>query len=205
MDEAPLAHLASRRHDVYMLYDYREPTPPEALDAVLDEAGELSLVSWSMGVWAGQLLLAERTVPLARAVAINGTLCPVDDCLGIPGKLFADTLAAYGDETRSRFYRRMCRDKDTLNFFLAHQPLRNLEEQREELRVLLRKARCQGFYTSLYRTAIVSVGDRIFPAVNQRRFWQGLDTLSVDSGHYPFHLWESWEELLAFADTSRAT
>lgn len=205
MDDAPLAHLASLRHDVYMLYDYRDPTPPEELDSVLDEAGELSLVSWSMGVWAGQRLLAERVVPLARAVAINGTLCPVDDRRGIPAQLFADTLTGFGEETRSRFYRRMCRDKDTLNFFLAHQPQRSLEEQREELRVLLREAHCQGLDTALYRTAIIAGGDRIFPAANQRRFWQGLDTLSVDSGHYPFHLWESWEELLAFADASRAT
>ena len=55
------------------------------------------------------------------------------------------------------------------------------------------------------KTVVIAGGDRIFPAANQRRFWQGLDTLSVDSGHYPFHLWESWEELLAFADASRTS
>ncbi len=202
MDERPLAHLASRLHDVYMLYDYRDPTPPAELDTVLDGAGELSLISWSMGVFRGQQLLAERAVPLARAVAVNGTLCPVDDSLGIPRQLFADTLAAYGEETRRRFYRRMCRDKGTLNFFLACQPQRSLEEQREELRVLLQETRCLSLDTSLYRTAIVAIGDRIFPAANQRRFWQGLRPLSLDSGHYPFHLWASWEELLDFADSS---
>ena len=47
--------------------------------------------------------------------------------------------------------------------------------------------------------ALVSEQDRILLPENQRRCWEryAVPVQSIDGPHYPFHLWPSWEEVLA--------
>jgi biotin synthesis protein BioG len=137
MDGGPFRFLTSSDYDVYMLYDYRQLNMPD-IAAIVGKYMHVHLVSWSMGVWAGQKLFSARAHLLDRTIAINGTLCPIDDRFGIPIEVFDATLAEFNEHARKKFYKRMCREKNNLNVFLNNQPQRSLEDQGQEL-IALRK------------------------------------------------------------------
>lgn len=197
MDQFPLESLGCSQYDVLALYDYRD------LDGAPDPAGlagqyrHMILIGWSMGVWAGQKLFADKKHLLHRTVAINGTLCPIDDAYGIPVKVLNATLTGFNENTRLKFYKRMCREKQNYRAFLARQPQRSLADQAAELAALQQMVDCRPALQSLYNEIIVSDQDFIVPTLNQLRFWQSHQVTVVAGFHFPFSLWSSWEQLLA--------
>ncbi|EKD36427.1 MAG: hypothetical protein ACD_75C01518G0002 [uncultured bacterium] len=200
MDGNPFRQLTSIEFDVYMLYDYRQLALPPEVDRIVPQYEHIHLIGWSMGVWAGQKLFAERRAIFDRTLAVNGTLCPIDDRYGIPEEIFAETLAGFGEAARFKFYRRMCREKSNFRSFLAKQPRRTLDDQREELAALRDKADCIGVDEALYREIIIAEYDWIIPSENQKKFWQGRAVKLVSGFHYLFNLWQSWDHLLAFSE-----
>lgn len=202
MDGNPFRHLASIDYDVYMLYDYRELTLRQEIVHLLPQYEEIHLIGWSLGVWAGQKLFAGKGDMFGQTLAINGTLCPIHDRYGIPLEIFDETLHGFGDAARYRFYRRMCREKSNLRSFLAKQPQRSLKEQREELSALREMADCTPVEQALYREIIIAEYDWIIPSAHQCNFWQGREVITVQGFHYLFSLWQSWDHLLAFAESS---
>ena len=201
MDGNPFRHLASIEYDVYMLYDYRQLALPEEVAQILPRYEEIHLIGWSMGVWAGQKLFAGQQNIFNRTLAVNGTLCPVHDRYGIPIEIFTDTLAGFGEAARFKFYRRMCREKSNFRSFLAKQPQRSLEDQREELAVLRDMADCTPVDQALYRQVLIAEYDWIIPSENQQNFWRDKNVTLISGFHYLFNLWQSWDHLLAFAES----
>ncbi len=147
--------LTSLDYDVYMLYDYRKLNMPDIV-AIAGKYTQVHLVSWSMGVWVGQKLFSAIAHLLHRTIAINGTLCPIDDKFGIPVKVFDATMAEFNENARAKFYKRMCREKNNLNLFLTNQPQRSLKEQGEELTALRKMVDCLPVDKSIYQEIIVS-------------------------------------------------
>ncbi|MFV0435891.1 MAG: pimeloyl-ACP methyl esterase BioG family protein [Desulfopila sp.] len=129
MDELPFTALASDAYDVVLLGDFRQMPPAAQILAEVASYAELTLVAWSMGVWAGQRLFAGEGNRFARTIAINGTLCPVSDRFGIPGELFVGTLSGWSELARKKFYHRLTADRDTEKEFLVRQPRRTLIDQ----------------------------------------------------------------------------
>ncbi len=203
MDANPFKQLMSNEYDVYMLFDYRELKPEEPLSAIIDTYKHASLVTWSMGVWVGQVLFSEIAGLFHRTLAINGTLCPIDDNFGIPKKIFSETLAGFNTTTRMKFYRRMCREKTNLKMFLARQPDRSVIDQRQELVALQEIVGCIKPEQSIYQQVIISEYDWIVPSDNQRRFWVDTRITEVAGFHFLFYLWPSWDQLLNFADSAQ--
>lgn len=201
MDATPFQLLTSSAYDVYMLYHYLDLVPPQPIEDIVHGYRYVYLVSWSMGVWVGQKLFSGSEALFHCCIAINGTLCPVDDELGIPKKIFADTLQDFGETTRTKFYRRMCREKDTLKTFLARQPRRLPADQRDELAALQTMSDCVPADLSIYQKVIIAGYDWIIPSANQRRFWFGKETIEISGFHFPFYLWPSWDQLVLFADS----
>ncbi len=201
MDGTPFQPLASSEYDVYMLYDYLDLIPPQPLEDIVYGYQQISLISWSMGVWVAQKLFSDSAGLFHRTIAINGTLCPVDDNLGIPEKIFTDTLTGFNETTRMKFYRRMCREKTNLKMFLARQPRRSPVEQRNELAALQRKVDCISAEQSIYQEIIIAEYDWVVPSTNQRQFWLGKPTTEIAGFHFLFYLWQSWDHLLLFADS----
>ncbi len=202
MDGGPLSFLASSDYDVYMLYDYRKLNNIPDIGAIAGKYRQVHLVSWSMGVWIGQKLFSTTAHLLHRTIAINGTLCPIDDRYGIPVRVFDATMAEFNESARAKFYKRMCREKNNLKMFLQHQPQRSLQEQGEELAALREMVDCLPVDESIYREILVSEKDFIMPTVNQLDYWQPMPTEQVRpvSGfHFLFGLFSSWEQLLDFA------
>ncbi|MDK9707681.1 MAG: DUF452 family protein [Desulforhopalus sp.] len=202
MDGTPFQPLASSAYDVYMLYDYRELAPPEPLLPIIEGYKRVYLISWSMGVWVGQKLFADMAGLFSRIIAINGTLCPINDKLGIPGKIFHETLSGFNETTRMKFYRRMCREKTNLKMFLTRQPQRSHLDQRAELACLESTVDCLSPDQSIYREIIVAEYDWVVPSENQRQFWFGKQVTEIAGFHFLFYLWQSWDHLLTFAEST---
>lgn len=200
MDETPFRHLASQEYDVCMFYNYTNMHTMFDFVPHTARYDEVNLVGWSMGVWAGQKLFSDVRGAMKRRIAINGTLCPIDDSFGIPRKIFSATLDAFDEDTRFKFYRRMCREKTVFKMFLNGQPQRSLISQKEELASLLLQADSTDVGDSMYSTVLIADSDWVFPTVNQHRYWQGSPVIELAGFHYLFHLWQSWDHLLAFTD-----
>lgn len=195
MDEKPFQPLGSQNYDVLMLYDYRDLHHILDIDPLFVEYKEVVLVGWSMGVWAGQQLFGKYGGRLAGAIAINGTLAPIDDQLGIPRHIFTQTYTDFDEETISRFYKQMCRDKTHLRRFLDNKPQRSLESQRLELGSLLKHAQNSPVDRSIYTRVIVADKDFVMPTQNQLRFWRKKKVHRLDGYHFLFYGWQNWDEL----------
>lgn len=180
--------------DLWICYDYRDLTFEEDLSGYR----EIDLIAWSLGVWAASVALKGREAAINRAIAVNGTLCPVHDRWGIPEAIFRGTLDNVTEEGMRRFNRRMY-GKREIQQACETADARPLDEIRNELQQLylaIRKDEPAQVFSPLYNRALLSSADRIFPAENLRAFWQGrLPVTEVDAPHYPFHLWSHWDEI----------
>ncbi len=196
MDPEPFRELASSERDVLMFYDYRGMDTFSGAAAEIDGYSERILLGWSMGVWCGQRLFGDMNHLFSRSVAVNGTLCPVDDTFGIPRQLFAGTMHRWSPQTRDRFYHRMCRDPEVLKRFLARQPVRGLGDQQAELAYFLKTVDCVNPDHSIYREILITEGDRIVPTAHQLAYWGRARVTMMAGSHFPFYRWNSWDELL---------
>ena len=109
MDSRLFAWAADSPHTVHcdfaVCYDYTDMT----LDAeALRPYSEVRVRAWSLGVYAASLVLPGLHCAVGSALAINGTLTPVDDSLGIPVAVYDATLENLSAESVERFNRRMC-------------------------------------------------------------------------------------------------
>lgn len=199
MDARVVRHLGSERYDVLMLYNYQQVTPELELNELLTRYKQITVVAWSMGVWAGQQLFKEAPERLASAIAINGTCCPIDDVYGIPQKTVQATLEQFNEKQRLKFYYRMCRDRKLYSEFLEIQPERTVEDQKQELSSLLQSAVCVPEQKPIYTKAIVADHDYIIPTSNQLQFWPEKMVERVDGSHFLFYAYKSWDAILASA------
>ncbi len=199
MDERPFRSILSEQYDVLMLSDYRSLSAVPDIPSLARDYAAVFLVSWSMGVWAGQRLFYSVRDYFTEAVAINGTLCPIHDKLGIPEEILLATLDNFSDDSRQKLYRRMCRDQEHCGHFLANLPGRSLASQRQELQVLLAGCDCRRAEESLYSQVMIADRDRIMPTANQLEFWQAGPYQQFAGQHFPFYRWPSWDVLVAEA------
>lgn len=201
MDEGVVNHLTSTEYDLVMLYSYSALKEPAELSEILSTYENRQLVAWSMGVWVGQRIFGKYRDMFSQLLAINGTLCPMHDRYGIPEEVFRSTLENYGEEARAKFYRRMCRQKTNLKQFLANEPQRSVEDQRQELDFLATSVDCIPAEHSIFTKAVISDQDWVVPSENQRNYWRDCETLHLAGFHYMFPLFQSWAQLLQFSET----
>ena len=196
MDHHPFLRLNSTATDVAICYDYRSLKIPRSVTSALRSYQTINLVGWSMGVWTGQYLFSGYKDIFATTCAINGTLNPIDDQFGIPVELFEQTLATYSDETRDRFYRRMCKETGIYELFSQNPPRRTAEDQKEELLALKEYVNRKDLQHGFYKRVMISTRDRIVPTSNQKTFWYRCKPIELTGCHFPFARWDSWRDLL---------
>ena len=184
MDSRPFAWAADSPHsahcDFAVCYDYTDMT----LDAeALRPYREVRVRAWSLGVYAASLVLPGLHCAVSSALAINGTLTPVDDTLGIPVAVYDATLENLCAESVDRFNRRMCGAHRAV--FEARKPVRTVDSLLAELRHIrecaAHKDRAQ--FTG-WSMAILSKKDRIFPIANMRKAWSAIPVVELDEPHY---------------------
>ena len=196
MDGTPFIPLRADACDVLMCYDYTDLKVETEIPDILSGYAEAHLVGWSMGVWVGQHLFSTIADRFKRKIALNGTLCPIDDQFGIPVSTFSSTLELFNESKRLKFYHRMCRGRDTLAAFLAHQPERTVADQRDELDHLLQRTDCLDAESSIYTEVVIAEKDFVLPTANQKRFWRQKSVHLVDGYHFLFYRWNSWDEMI---------
>ena len=171
---------------VWSVYDYRsEDFPVEKLKSFR----EIHLAAWSLGVWQAVRVL--RGVKLASAIALNGTLKPIDPEYGIAPEIFAATRDNWSEAARLKFNRRIALPTE----FASPRPV---AEEQEELRLLFdRICGSAGTPENIYKLAVIGTKDRIFLPENQRAFWRTTDvrTIELDAPHFLWDKIESVEDI----------
>lgn len=185
-------------YDILHCYDYRSTImPADVLESV---AGydEIILVAWSLGVWAARHAGLEG---ITRALAVNGTMTPVNREKGIPPDVFQATLDNYDEENRTRFMRRMCGSSALFEAFLDVAPLRTALDQKEELASILQSVlgnKNDVVPSWRYTHALIGGRDMIFSPKAQELAWRGVQCERADRmPHFPFFEFGNWSELCA--------
>lgn len=204
MDSRPVAHLRSSVYDVLELHAYASRTLPPEAAAAWPRYNRVRVVAWSLGVWLAHAVRDQLPPQADLALAVNGTLQPVDAGLGIAPAIFQHTLETWSPDVRRQFYANMFSRPDEAEGFLTRAPERDVEDQRLELQWLQAEIK-RGPEPSgreSFAAALISRRDLIMPAKHQLRFWRGRCPHRVrDSGHFPFYAWPRWEDLLRAAET----
>ena len=196
MDEHPFTPIGSKEWNVLMFYDYADLNHNQDLHKLFNEYEDIVLIAWSMGVWAGQQLFKPFVKKLTAALAINGTLCPIDDQFGIPEAVVKATLCNLDEKQRLKFYFRMCRDRVLYQKFLENQPLRSIGNQKNELASLLRSTRCHPDEQSIYNFVFVAEQDLIMPTKSQLNCWTEKTIHQVGGSHFVFYAYNNWDEII---------
>ena len=172
-------------------YDYRSL---EFDAGILQEYSEISLIAWSMGVWAAsQIMKQYPALPLSQSIAVNGTPYPIHETKGITPAIFEGTLQGLNDQSLQKFQRRMCGSIADYKAFQTVVPQRPVGELKEEL------AAIQKQYLSLppsdftWQKAIIGKNDRIFLPDNQWLAWRNkVDSLEyAEAAHYQVELFDN--------------
>ena len=192
MDENPfLQFLPSDSNSDWMIcYDYRSLEFDESL---VKAYGHITLVAWSMGVWAAsQVIKQHPTLHISKCIAINGTLFPIDETKGITPTIFEGTLQGLNEVTLQKFQRRMCCSSTDYRAFQTIIPQRSVEELAEELASIQRQVSTYSPASFFWDIAYIGLQDRIFLSENQREAWRtsAHSIKEVNAAHYQYDLFK---------------
>lgn len=205
MDQNPFLRIDSKVYDVLMFYDYSNflDFNNELIEDSIKKYKSIDLLGWSMGVWAAGYLLKEPDYNFENAVALNGTLFPIDDNYGIPNKIYQLTIDNFSETGRKLFNKRMCIQSEVFDEFENNKPQREIEELRQELIVLKDNILNYPLDNCIYNKVLISNNDKIIPTENQINFWNGkLDYRILEGPHYIFYRWNRWEDMILNAAKS---
>jgi pimeloyl-[acyl-carrier protein] methyl ester esterase len=200
-DEHVFTPLCNDEFDFILFYNY---SADEAL--VLPEMKtyeRITLIGWSLGVWAAEFLSGKTGIRPDVTIAANGTPIPVDDQYGIPLRIFEGTLNNISEKSIDKFYLRMFGDKRTLESNSGRLPHRTLKSLHDELRWLYNRMMEPQESGFIWDYSVNSINDRVFPSKNLENYWQKeKDTrqIKVALPHYFFHNWGSFTDFISYVE-----
>lgn len=201
-DENMFTPLCNDEFDFILFYDY---SADEAL--VLPEMKtytKITLIGWSLGVWAAEYLSPKTGIRPDVSIAVNGTPVPADDKFGIPLSILEGTLNNISEKNMIKFYLRMFGDKKTYRLNLDRIPRRTVKSLHDELRWLYNRIMEQKEPGFRWDYAVTSESDRIFPSRNQKAYWHKEDKtkhITLPLNHYLFHHWTTFTDFIKFVET----
>ena len=190
MDANIVKSLSCSGFDLLEINNYSSTAPLP----VLPKYDKTILIAWSLGLVAA----TQSEIKVDLAIAINGTLRPIDETFGIPPAIFQGTIDHWHEHGRNKFNRRMCGDRETLAYFNTNPPCRTVKDQQQELMTIRDTVTTQPEPQNIFDIAIISSDDRIIPPAAQTAYWEGQKTVTIklDAPHYLFNRWNSWKELV---------
>lgn len=205
MDREIFAETRRPGYDIMVVYDY---TNPDLDTTTIDRYEEIVILAWSMGVYFADRFIREcnlKNAVLTKCVAVNGTLSPIDDTLGIPPSIYELTSALPDANAIKKFCRRICGGASAMNRLMPKAPSRSVDELRNELsaiRNVVENNPLPSADTSLWDEIIISTGDLIFPPTNMMRAWENAaDRITLlQEGAHIIDFSEAFERL--FVDKS---
>ena len=203
-DENVFIPLCNDDFDFILFYNY---SADEAL--VLPEMKvyrKITLIGWSLGVWAAEYLSLKTGIKPNLTIAVNGTPIPADDQYGIPLKIFEGTLNNMTEENMEKFYLRMFGDKRTYRMNADRIPHRSVKSLNDELRWLYNRIMEQTEPGFRWDYAVSSEIDRVFPSENVNSYWKKEKStrhIVLPLPHYLFNRWDSFSEFINFVEQFR--
>jgi len=193
MDEKAVQHLDYEGVDVCMCYDY---TVLEPLGIDFSEYKKITLVAWSLGVWACSQVLKNEQLNIEKTIAINGTLLPVDTDYGIPPSIFTNTQVHWNAPNRDRFSRRVLGGKAAFELTGHRMSRRSVEDQQGELGSILNQVVKNTAPDFCFDKVLIGQQDMIFSPNNQWEFWKRKAIITeVPMPHYPFSYFKNWQQI----------
>lgn len=194
------AHLTDNNYDELLFYNYSNDIPDIDLDTVISKYDEIVIIAWSFGVLMANNIMWLYRQKISKAIAINGTLKPIDDNMGIPVRIFNATLNNITAQGMQKFYSRMCIDEHIIQRFNLVKNYRNIADLCNELTYLKTYSNCAVTTQNIFNFALISVTDKIIPTKNQYYFWQQnqIPVKTLSGGHFPFFYFDNWKSLIAF-------
>ena len=204
VDERVFEPLCNDEFDFILFYNYSADDP-----LVLPEIKtykKITLIGWSLGVWAAEYLHSKTGIKPDVTIAVNGTPIPADDHYGIPLNVFEGTVNNVTEENIEKFYLRMFGDKTTYYLNIDRIPKRTIKSLQDELRWMYNRIMEQKEPGFRWDYAVTSDIDRVFPARNLECYWMKAPyTRHVihSSPHYFFHEFASFKEFISFVESHR--
>ena len=192
-DNKPFKRLDCGEYDVLMFYNYKTHDIP----IEIPEYDEYYLVTWSMGVYIAYLL-RDKLPHFKEKIAINGTPFPIHNEFGIPERTFDLTLKYVDTGLQGKFQRNLFKEEFDFEKYLQNPVARQIPEQAAELQALKDFiSKSEQNYEKFYDRAIISDADKIIPSKNQINCWKDRASIvMLNSGHFPFYGFNSWEEII---------
>lgn len=191
-DERLFPVFSGMKRDVCVCFDYRTL---EWDAKIVQSYKEMEVIAWSLGVFVANKVLLDSALPIAKAVAINGTLYPYSDEKGIPKAIYDGTEKNLTEENLLKFYRRMCNNKDDYEDFLKHNfsfPIPELQDALQNIRTEQEKKPLL-FEKNIFTEVIIGLSDRIFPVKNQKQAWENFPTIQLEEiAHYDKGIWKKY-------------
>ena len=197
MDENPFSILKSD-YDILFVYDYVTPDFPE-FD--FSKYKSVKLLSFSYGVYAGAIANLPNNLKNDTRVAINGTLIPVDDKLGVPVRQFELTEKMDSDSV-VKFRQRLFggeKAQDHFEIFEQNLPQRSAKSCTEELLGMKKYVPKITASKKVFDKVYIASHDRCVPTRNQRNFWLMMEAeniINLETGHFPFYNYEFLDDIL---------
>ncbi|MGA2406221.1 MAG: pimeloyl-ACP methyl esterase BioG family protein [Bacteroidales bacterium] len=200
-DENVFIPLCNDEFDFILFYNY---SADEAL--VLPEMKtykKITLIGWSLGVWAAEYLSSRTGIRPDITIAVNGTPVPADDQYGIPLNVFEGTLNNITEGNINKFYLRMFGDKKSYQTNIDRVPHRTLKSLHDELRWMYNRIMEQKESGFIWDYAVTSEIDRVFPSKNLEGYWEkeiNTKHIVLQLPHYLFNEWKSFPDFISFVE-----
>jgi hypothetical protein len=204
-DENVFAPLCDDESDFILFYNYSADEALVLPDIKTYE--KITLIGWSLGVWAAEYLSNKTGFKPDITIAVNGTPVPADNQYGIPLNVFEGTLNNITEENIEKFYFRMFGDKKNYLENIDKVPHRTLKSLHDELRWLYNRIMEQKEPGFRWDYAVTSEIDRVFPSDNLTSYWEkekSTQHIILPLPHYFFHKWRSLTEFINFVETFKS-
>ncbi len=180
-------------YDVLMFYQYKTTDISRMPD--ISSYKEVYVVAWSLGVYMAQKIAIN--IAINKAIAINGTLEPIDDDKGIPENIFKGTIDNLTERNLYKFNARLFGGLKSYNQHLL--PDGDYIERQKELEWLYESIkRGDNSKKNIFTKAIISEKDMIFTLQNQRASWSArVDEICyLNEAHFIFQSLDNWESVI---------
>jgi len=193
MDERMISHLSTAGYDLICISDYSIERDYQQL--VSAKYQHRILIAWSFGVYLAAHLL--KNISFDQAIAINGTLKPIDGEQGIAPEIFQQTVEGLSETNLLNFYKRCCVKKNISDFLTANISKRSIESLKSELELISSLYMNIHELANIFKHTVIGLQDRIFLPENQKKFWKDkCRVCEMPVPHYPFYGFSSWKEFI---------
>jgi len=193
MDEKVISHLSTAGFDLLSISDYTiERDYQQLIDGYYQRK---ILIAWSFGVFMAAHQL--KNISFDLAIAVNGTLKPIDEREGIAPEIFQQTLDGLNATNLFNFYKRCCVKRNITDFLVAKTGERTIKNLQSELELIAHLYKNNKDLANIYNYTVIGSLDRIFQPEKQKAFWTNKSMIcEMAVPHYPFYGFTSWKEFI---------